>query len=74
MPITYVCHGCGRVVAIIDYDVKAKSIVVRIVSKKRRRYALDLNSALSMLRSELPRCPYCGAQLSWAKPLKIEVK
>jgi len=74
MPITYVCHNCGRVVAIIDYDVKAKSIAVRIVSKKRRRYTHWMNAALDILRAEVPRCPYCGAQLSWIKPLKIEVK
>jgi len=73
MPITFICHNCGSVVAIIDHDAEAKSIVVRIAGKKRR-YMHQMDAALSMLGSEIPRCPYCGAQLSWTKPLKIEVK
>ena len=72
MPIKFACHNCSELIAIMDFNAKEKGIIVKIA--KRKTYTRHIEDALHILRSEIPRCPYCGAQLSWAKPLKIEVK
>jgi len=74
MPITYICHGCGNTVAVVDYDVKAKSIIIMIAGRKKRKCATGIDGALHALMMAIPRCPFCKAQLNWSKPLKIEVK
>jgi len=77
MPIIYVCHGCGRRLAVVSYDDKSRMFIVKFTWCKRRRYRKSLEDAVDLVRTFRWNCPYCGAWLGDSlkgKPLKIEVK
>jgi len=63
--------------AVISYDDKSKTFIVKFTWCKHKRYRKSLEEAVDLVRTFRWSCPYCGAWLGdtlRGKPLKIEVK
>ena len=71
MPIKYVCHSCGRLIA--EVMVTKRGVLIRTYKAvDRRRYLYRSFDEVPQFVNSLRSCPHCGSALS-DKPLEVRV-